>query len=206
MSAAQIVHRFAGSVRLRVVNHVLTGVVALLAIYIAVLPLLPQAVWWFRHSVPVFHIQPAVSLPAPQNEKKEDRPKVNTLVIPSLDMTQEIFEGRSVNTLLKGPWRRPATSTPDKGGNTVIAGHRFYYSRPAVFYFLDKIKVGDPITVYWNGERYDYVVSESKVVPPEATDVENNTKDSELTLYTCTPLWTSSKRLVIVAKLTGHES
>ncbi|HYF04875.1 MAG TPA: hypothetical protein VEA59_01755, partial [Patescibacteria group bacterium] len=44
--------------------------------------------------------------------------KANLLSIPSIGIDSEVFEGRTESTLLKGIWRIPTTSTPDKGGNT----------------------------------------------------------------------------------------
>jgi len=189
---------------LRPVNNVLTVVAAGLIIYLLAMPVLPDVSWWIEHNTP-FHSSKAVSLPVPQADKKEDRPKDNILVIPRLSMRQQIFEGGTTATLHQGLWRRPASSTPPSGGNTVIIGHRFTYSDPAVFYHLDKVAIGDPITVYWQQQRYDYQVISKQVVLPADTAVERNTANPELTLYTCTPLWTSRDRLVIVARLTGHQ-
>lgn len=103
-----------------------------------------------------------------------------------------------------GVWRLPYTSTPDKGGNTVLVGHRFTYTEPqGVFYFLDKIRVGDAITVYWQGKPYEYVVMSTSVVPPTDLAVEAQTTTPRLTLYTCTPLWTAQNRLIVVAEPKG---
>jgi sortase A len=108
-----------------------------------------------------------------------------------------------MRSLRLGVWHLPYTSTPDKGGNTVLVGHRFTYAGPAVFYHLDKVQVGDDVTMQWQNKTYTYTVTEVKVVPPTETSVEANTKDPQLTIYTCTPLWTAKNRLVIVAKPVG---
>ena len=95
----------------------------------------------------------------------------------------------------------PHTSTPDKGGNTVLVGHRFTYKNPeGVFYHLDKVQLGDAITLHWQGNAYDYEVAEIKVVPANEISVEDNTAEPQLTIYTCTPLWSVKNRLVIIAK------
>ena len=115
-------------------------------------------------------------------------------------MKETIHEGDK-RALRLGVWRRPNTSTPDGGGNTVIVGHRFTYAAgAAVFYNLDKIQVNDPITLTWHGRAYIYKVTETKVVDPGELSVEAATQEPRLTLYTCTPLWTSKSRLVIVAE------
>jgi LPXTG-site transpeptidase (sortase) family protein len=114
----------------------------------------------------------------------------------------QIFEGDTEDTLSKGIWHRPASSTPDKGGNTVLAAHRFQFlSGNDTFYNLDKVAAGDPIELIWNGKKYLYQVTSSSVVTSRAVSIEDNTAEPILTLYTCTPLWTSQNRLVVVAKL-----
>jgi len=57
------------------------------------------------------------------------------------------------------------------------------------------------VLVYWQGKEYVYRVYEITEVLPNQVEIEYSTKDSILTLYTCSPLWTSEKRLVIKAKL-----
>lgn len=131
---------------------------------------------------------------------KGPKPKTNNIVIPKIGVDTQILEGKSAQTLNNGLWHRPKTSTPDLGSNTVITGHRFMYSTGnKTFYHLDKLAVGDPITVYWKGKAYGYRVTKQEVVPPTQTQIEESTTDERLTLYTCTPLWTSKNRLVVTA-------
>jgi sortase A len=127
-------------------------------------------------------------------------PTANTLVIPKINVDAPILDGADAQTLNRGFWRRPKTSTPDKGGNTVITGHRFLYtSGPNTFYDLNKVIKGDDIIVYWGGKEYSYRVDEVKVVEPEDIEIEEFTNYTVLTLYTCTPIWTSKQRLVVRA-------
>lgn len=102
----------------------------------------------------------------------------------------------------KGIWRYPKGSTPDKGGNTVLIGHRFTYTNPrGVFYYLNKVAIGDEIGVFWNSKEYLYKVTTITVVDPHNTSIEDATSDARLTLFTCTPLWLPKDRLVVVAEL-----
>ena len=142
------------------------------------------------------------SLPSAVVKDLKDIPSDNTLVIPDIGVDTKILEGATESTLDKGIWRRPLTSTPDKGGNTVLTGHRFMYtSGPNTFYSLDKVKKGDKFIVFWNKKEYDYEVFDTEVVEPTDISIEDNTKDPIITLYTCTPLFTSSQRLVVKGKL-----
>jgi sortase A len=135
-------------------------------------------------------------------EQTEVVPEENTIVIPKIGVDGRVHEGKSLATLNKGVWRRPRSSTPDKGGNTVFVAHRFLYtSGPNTFYHLDKLTQGDRFVIFWEKKRYVYEVTETRIVLPEELDIEAPTREPVLTLYTCTPLFTADKRLVVRAKV-----
>lgn len=127
----------------------------------------------------------------------------NRVVIEKIGVDMEIVEGVSEKVLALGAWRRPGTSTPKEGGNTVITGHRFQYTPPSskTFFLLDELVEGDKVKVCWNGVLYVYEVMDSFEVLPDELWIEENTENSILTLYTCTPIWTASRRLVVRAEL-----
>jgi LPXTG-site transpeptidase (sortase) family protein len=168
--------------------------------YIIAAPFLPRVSFWWRanHSTERAHLNAIIHQAAPVS-------KTNSLIIPSIMLNAPTLEGPESNwsNLLKqGIWRWPSSSTPDKGGNTVLLAHRFSYTGPhGAFYYLDKLKIGDEIGVIWNGKTYTYSVISSTEVSPTDTAIENNTSDARLTLFTCTPLWSPKDRLVVVATL-----
>lgn len=124
-----------------------------------------------------------------------------TLQIGSIGVDGIIHEGDK-SALDKGIWRRPNTSTPDKGGNTVIVAHRFLYTSGSnTFYHLDKVQLGEVIQLQWKGKLYSYKVFEISEVLPQEVYIENNTLEPIITLYTCTPLFTADKRLVVKARM-----
>jgi len=131
----------------------------------------------------------------------EKIPNYNVLVIPKMGVNATINEGATADTLWKGIWRMPQTSTPDEGGNTVISAHRYLYRPPdpRTFFLLDKLVPGDMFYIYWKGQRYDYKVSETKIVDPSEISILYNTANSQVTLFSCTPLFTSDQRLVVIA-------
>ncbi len=132
-------------------------------------------------------------------EREESK---NYLIIPSILVDSEINEGPDEKVLKNGVWRRPFTSVPSQGGNTVLVAHRFLYTNgPKTFYHLNKIKINDKIVIFWEGSEYEYRVSEVLEVGKDEVWVEDYSDEAILTLYTCTPLWTAEKRLVVRAKL-----
>lgn len=150
-----------------------------------------------------YRVKAATTAPIPETDfAKLDRTS-NHLVVPRLRLDTPILDNPDASTLDRGLWRRPNTSTPDKGSNTVMSGHRWVYNNPtsAVFYNLDKVKTGDKAVAVWDGKIYVYKVTEIKTVPPTAIEVEGPSTDNRLTLYTCTPLWTATNRLVVSAEL-----
>jgi sortase A len=85
----------------------------------------------------------------------------------------------------------------------VISAHRWKFRPPdtRTFYNIDKLAVGDEIKIFWQGKAYYYRVRETKVVTPDQTEILYPTKEPQLTLFSCTPLFSTSHRLVVVADL-----
>ena len=196
------------STRLGRINNLLLALIILVNLYIILAPLAPGAAFWWQS----YHGHRKQQLTAQIHQKtaapgtsKPAASQPNSVIIPSMLLNQRILEGpvsQQYSVLDKGIWRWPAGSTPDKGGNTVLIGHRFTYTNPnGVFYFLNKVAVGDEIGVTWNNTQYIYKVTGVTEVPPTDTAIESNTPDARLTIFTCTPLWLPKDRLVVVAEL-----
>lgn len=183
----------------RRVNHLLTIVVIFMAGYIALLPYWPSINWFFKYDAPLISRDPIKRVVAADNY-----PAISTLVIPSIGLNEPFYEGEYAETLSRGAWRRPNSSKPGLGSNTVIAGHR-YASANKVFYYLDKVVVGDEVVIYYEEKPYKYIVREIKVVPPSEGAIEAPTAREQLTLYTCTPMWSFSDRLALIAERVPYE-
>lgn len=191
---------------LRSINRLLSSLVALLAVWILLAPVLPLLTYtvgrWFDATDGYRYQSSLATASGAQLGELASVPRDrNILVIPQIGVDAEILEGGNVSVLNRGLWRRPRTGTPEKGGNTVITGHRFLYTNgPNTFYALDKMKIGDRFLIFWNGAEYDYEVEDIRTVTPDRVEIERDTKEDIVTLYTCTPLWTSQNRLVVRAK------
>ncbi len=132
----------------------------------------------------------------------------NRVIIPAIKVDMPIITGDDgARALLKGAWLIPGTSTFDKGGNSVISCHRYLYTKgPRTCFNLDKLKEGDAIIVQWNGKQYHYKIRMGKVVSPKEVSILNNSRESILTIFTCTPVFTSTNRLYYIADLIETKS
>lgn len=186
---------------LRKFNNGLSVIVILLGLYIAFKPFIPQFEYWLKDKSPESKAPYSGQL-ALENGSKTTKPipQDNRLVMPDIGINQPIYEGGSLNVIAQGgTWRRPNSSTPKDRGNTVIVGHRYFGNNISTFYNLDKVLPHQKIAIYWEGIEVLYEVKEVKVVESSNIEIESQSADSRLTIYTCHPLWTAKQRLVIVA-------
>ena len=181
-------------------NNILLALIIIINLYVIGAPLLPSINFWWQN-------RGGTKQAALQTKVADDKAVAgpNQLIIPSMLLDEKIVEGPVSTTILnlrKGVWRWNPGSTPDKGGNTIFIGHRFtYYNPRGVFYYLDKVKLNQTIGVIWNHKHYRYRVTNIKTVKPTQTEILNSTKDSRITIFTCTPLWLPKYRLVVTAQL-----
>lgn len=104
----------------------------------------------------------------------------------------------------------PGTAYPGRPGNTVIFGHSilpiFYNPKNyiAMFSLLPTLKIGDDVSVNYDGIDYRFRVEEMFEVGPEDVQVlDQDTSDSFITLVTCTPPGDprNPKRLIVRARV-----
>jgi LPXTG-site transpeptidase (sortase) family protein len=193
-------------VRLSRINNIILLLIILLDGYVVIAPFAPSIIFSVEsHGPRRQQLQKLVSNPDKQGSGSANVNEPNSLVIPAILVDQPILEGSIKNQysiLNQGIWRWPEGSTPDKAGNTTLIGHRFTYTIPkGVFYFLNKLNLGNEVAVFWNHEEYIYKVSSISTVSPNDTAIEANTAKPELTLFTCTPLWLPKDRLVVQSSL-----
>lgn len=86
---------------------------------------------------------------------------------------------------------------PGQKGNSVLYGHNF----PSLLGSLYKVKPGEAIQIlYADGTKKTFIVNTTIVVSPDQVDILRQSKDTRITLYTCTG-WFDTKRFVVVAIL-----
>jgi sortase A len=122
--------------------------------------------------------------------------------IPKINLEKAVVEGTGVDDLKKGPGHYTGTPLPGQPGNAAIAGHRTTYGAP--FGDIGELQPGDEIQVSTRQGSFRYIVKEQKVVSPSQVDVLDQTSDNRLTLTTCHPKYSASKRLVVIATLDNN--
>lgn len=125
---------------------------------------------------------------------------VGIMIIPKINLDVAVEEGVEVDKLRYSVGHFAGTAMPGEKGNFCVAGHRSYtYSE--YFNRLDELGVGDKIIMRTQKGEYTYVVTEKKVVEPTEVSVLNPTKESTITLVTCTPIRIATHRLIIKGRL-----
>jgi sortase A len=123
------------------------------------------------------------------------------LSIPKLRLTRVIPTGASVPQLRRhGVGRISWTPHPGQPGVIGIAGHRTTYGAP--FFRLGRLAPGDQILLTYGGRRFDYVVTERRVVRPNQVDVLRASSGEQMVaLITCAPVYSAKYRLVVLGRL-----
>lgn len=163
-------------------------------------------------SVPTYEkvkevVTPTTEKSAPL-EPGEVIPNGNFLVVPKIGVNAPIVFASSTDektiqkALESGVVHYKGTASPGEAGNTFITGHssNYWWSKGKynyVFANLNRMAVGDQAKIYYNGNKYLYQVTETRVVDPKDVSVLGTTDIPTLTLMTCTPPGTSWKRLII---------
>lgn len=153
--------------------------------------------------------QSSLVIPAASSIDKNAAPRI---IISKINVSAPvIFDHATVDetafqkSLQNGVVHYPQTALPGKIGNVVIFGHSSgQWWAPGnykfVFTLLDKLAFNDKIFVDYQGTRYIYKINNITTVAPTDVSVLNQGANKTLTLITCTPVGTSSKRLIVRAQ------
>lgn len=144
---------------------------------------------------------------------KQRQPALDTnrLYVPKIGIDVAIVVGVDEKTLEGGAWHRvPQNGDPIKGGNFVLAAHRFNLGltpdqtrAKSPFYHIEKLEQGDQIFVDYGGVRYAYSVTKRYKVPSTEVSIEAATIDAKLTMYSCDLRGPEAGREVIEAQPVG---
>ena len=122
------------------------------------------------------------------------------LSIPAIDLEMPIYLGATEQHMANGAAHLSQTSLPIGGMDTncVIAGHRGY-SGASYFRYLDKLRVGDTVSVTNLWETLTYRVCEIRIIDPSDVDEILIQPGRELlTLLTCHPYASGGRQRYVV--------
>jgi LPXTG-site transpeptidase (sortase) family protein len=121
------------------------------------------------------------------------------LSIPSISLKGQLCSSGRDECLANGVWVKYF----DERNNMLLTGHSFslFPMKAGVFFNLENISIDDKIFVNLN-TLYTYEVNEVFFVDRYTTEIENfEERENTLILYSCFPLWSGTKRLVVEAEL-----
>lgn len=122
------------------------------------------------------------------------------LHLPTISRTLVVVEGAADKQLDQGPGRMSNTAPLGEPGNSALAAHRY----PGVFWNLDLVEVGDPVVVETADAWLVYRTVRTVIVEPvdqTVLDPPPASTPTVLTLITCEPKLSTSRRLVKQAAL-----
>lgn len=127
------------------------------------------------------------------------------LKLPKIDISENVLAG-SDEELNYGVGHIAGTALPGEKGNCVLAGHRNYIPMHP-FRNLDQMEIGDRVIFEDQVNRYVYEVYEILDVPHSQIDVLDPVEgeESTLSLLTCTPVTTMTRRLVVRSRLVSTD-
>ena len=120
--------------------------------------------------------------------------------IPAMELEMPIFLGATEQHMADGAAHLSQTSLPIGGENTncVIAGHRGY-NGASYFRYIDKLKVGDLVSVTNLWETLTYRVCEIRIIDPhDVTEILIQPGRELLTLLTCHPYASGGRQRYVV--------
>ena len=127
---------------------------------------------------------------------------VGRITIPSIGVSKYVVAGVRLKDLERGPGLFPGSPMPGQKGNVAIAGHRTTFGAP--FSRIDELRGNERIVLESKDGTFTYIVNgEPKIVLATDTAVAKTTNPdiAIITLVSCYPKWTSTKRIVVVATL-----
>lgn len=138
-----------------------------------------------------------------------------SIIIPKIGASARIYpnvdptnDAEFLPLLQDGIAHAKGTVFPGMNGNVYLFAHStdnwWNVGRyNAIFYLLKDINVDDEIAIFFEGRRYNYIVTEKRVVDPSDVSslVDSHGGPQQLVLQTCWPPGTTWQRLLVMARL-----
>lgn len=122
------------------------------------------------------------------------------LSIPAIDLCMPLYLGATRENMAQGAAIMGYTSIPvgSPNSNSVICGHRGW-NGAAYFLHIDKIQIGDVVTITNLWEELNYRVTATKIISPDDLDaVKIQPGKDMVTLLSCHPVASGGKQRYLV--------
>jgi sortase A len=132
-----------------------------------------------------------------EEARRDDVTPQGVLRIPSVKLRVPIYEGTNERNLHRGAARIEGTARLGEGGNIGIAAHR-----DGFFRVLEKVAVGDVVTIEHIDGTQTYRITQTLIVQPSDVSVLRSSGGSMVTLVTCYPFYyvgAAPKRFIVRA-------
>jgi sortase A len=124
---------------------------------------------------------------------------IGRIRVPRMGVNMILVNGTDHETLKKGPGRDLRTFMPGENRLVYIAGHRTTYLAP--FSHIDRLKVGDRVTIEVPYATFIYSVTHHRVVAATDLSVLRSPGHEILELQACHPRFFASHRYIAYARL-----
>jgi LPXTG-site transpeptidase (sortase) family protein len=189
----------------------------LIALFVPIL-IVAALNWRTLWSLTNFYIFPPKPFTAEKLEQAEQQQANNTLAIPSLGLLVPVLPSETdpMNAsdwatlrkdLTQGVSLAERLAKPGERGLTIITGHSSDYTPhqyAAVFAGLNFLNNDDDVVLKYGDKLYHYKIAEKQIIDPTQLaffedKIEALGDKNQLALVTCWPIFTSAKRLVVLA-------
>lgn len=176
----------------------------LLGLVAAAAMLFPTLSDWYasnrQHDLAAGLDDPALAGQVASGSVADGKP-IGRIIVPAMGLDMVMVQGVGTSALESGPGHYPGSPMPCTLGDAAIAGHRTTFLHP--FYSLNTLKPGDLVEIKTAAWTCAYAVSSPpfSVLPSDSAVVSNTPGHYNLTLTTCTPIGSSSHRLVVKAAM-----
>lgn len=136
-----------------------------------------------------------------------------SIVIPKISANSRVIKNvdaanydEYIAALKTGVAHARGTALPGDKGHMYLFAHstdNFFNvgAYNAVFYLLYKLEQNDDIYIFYNGKKFAYRVTETRIINPDELEyLTRNSSEPFLTLQTCWPPGTTLKRLLVFAQ------
>jgi sortase A len=124
---------------------------------------------------------------------------IGRIRVPRMGVNMILVNGTDDATLRRGPGRDLRTYMPGEGQLIYIAGHRTTYLAP--FAHIEKMRVGDPITLEVPYGTFRYRVFRKRIVPSDDLAVLNSHGREVVVLQACHPRFFATHRYLVYGRL-----